>query len=99
MTLLSAQVAALTMKHTGLNEAIKAAVGAQDQLHMELDTFKTRLEELVKAQMHELLGPLIGHLEEEHRLLTEERAAMRRDQAKMQSVMAQLSKSLADQDT
>ena len=99
LTLLSAQVAALTMKHTGLNETIKAAAGARDELHMELATFKTRLEELVKAQMHELLGPLIGHLEEEHRLLTEERAAMRRDQAKMQSVMAQLSKSLADQDT
>ena len=97
--MLSAQVAALTMKHTGLNKTIKATAGAQDKIHKELDTFKTGLEALVKAQMHELLGPLIGQLEEEHRLLTEEQVAMRRDEVKMQALMAQLGKSLTDWDT
>ena len=85
------------MKHTGLNETVKAAARAKDELHRELDSFKSRLETSVKAHMGEVLGPVLGQLEEEHRLLSEERAGMQRDWARMQGLIAQLTKSLTDQ--
>ena len=71
----------------------------EDQLYAELEGLKAQLEASVKTQMEEVLGPVLGQLEEERRLLSEEREGMKRDRVRMQRLIAQLSTSLADRAT